>query len=154
MEPLNLNLILDQTDRKLKTFRVLESAIMPEHGWMFTVRNALKMTLKQVAQRMKITPQSVHENEKREANGSITLKTLQENAEALNLKLVYGFVPKDESLEKMVEKRAAKLAREIVMRTSNTMKLEGQQNSKSKIEKNIAEKTAELIRTMPKYLWD
>jgi hypothetical protein len=40
------------------------------------------------------------------------------------------------------------------MRTHATMTLENQQNSKERIEKAIAQKTAEIKFEMPKYLWD
>ena len=98
--------------------------------------------------------QSVNELEKREANGSITLKTLKEAANAMDMKLVYGFIPKEETLEKLIEKRARELAIEIVSRTSNSMRLEDQENSKKRIEKSIRSKTEEIMDKMPKYLWD
>jgi hypothetical protein len=40
------------------------------------------------------------------------------------------------------------------MRTNHTMTLEGQQNSTDRIVKAIAQKTDEIKREMPKYLWD
>jgi hypothetical protein len=70
------------------------------------------------------------------------------------MQFVYGFVSKHDSLESMIEKRAKQLAIEIVMRTNNTMALEDQQNSKERIEQAIAQKTSEIKREMPKYLWD
>ena len=72
----------------------------------------------------------------------------------MDMKLVYGFVSKHESLEQMIEKRAKELASEIVMRTNTTMTLEDQQNSRERIEKAIAQKTVEIKFEMPKYLWD
>jgi predicted DNA-binding mobile mystery protein A len=95
----------------------------------------------------------VNELEKREANGSITIKSLREVASALDMNLVYGFVPKGESIEKRIENRANEVAREIVLRTSNTMKLEDQGNSNDRIEKAIKNKAEEIKNKMPKYLW-
>jgi hypothetical protein len=46
------------------------------------------------------------------------------------------------------------IAKEIVLRTSNTMQLEDQENSKERIEKSIKNKTEEIKTEMPKYLWD
>jgi len=147
-------LLIEQMDKKIKTFRLLEEVIIPKKGWVNSVRITLKMSLRQLAERMKISPQSVNELEKREANGSITLKTLKDAANAMDMKLVYGLIPKEESLEKVIEKRARKLAIEIVLRTSNSMRLEDQENSKKRIEKSIKSKTDEIIDAMPKYLWD
>lgn len=147
-------LIIEQIDRKLKAFRPLETMIVPNNGWVNAVRTALKMSLRQLGGRMKITAQSTSEIEQRESNGTITLKTLKEAAKALDMKLVYGFIPKEDSLEKMIEIRAREIAREIVIRTSNTMKLEDQENSKNRINKSIKNKAEEIIDAMPKYLWD
>ena len=63
-------------------------------------------------------------------------------------------ITKKDSLEMIIEKRANEIARAIVLRTSNTMRLEDQENSDERIEKAIKEKAKEIIDTIPKYLWD
>lgn len=147
-------LLIEQVDQKLAGFKHLETVVVPQNGWVNTIRIALKMSLRQLGNRLGITYQSVKEIEQREANGTITLKTLREVGNALDLKLVYGFVPKNGSIEKIIEERALELARQIVMRTSHTMKLEDQENSKNRINKSIKNKVEEITDTMPKYLWD
>ncbi len=147
-------LLLEQTDKKIQVFKELKTIRTPTKGWINTFRIALKMSLRQLGHRLQIAPQSVKEIEVREANGTITLKSLRDVANALDMQLVYGFVCKHESLEQMIEKRAKELAKEIVMRTNNTMTLEDQQNSAERIEQAIAQKTAEIKYEMPKYLWD
>jgi hypothetical protein len=79
---------------------------------------------------------------------------LREAADALDMKFVYGIIPKDGSIELMIEKRAKELAQKIVLRTSNSMKLEDQENSGERIEKAIQEKTEEIKEELPKYLWE
>ncbi len=135
-------------------FQPLDAVIIPEHGWINAIRTALKMSLRQLAERMNITAQSLNKIEQREASGAVTLNTLKDAAKALDMKLVYGFIPKEDSIEKMVEKRAREIAAEIVLRTSNTMRLENQENSDKRINKSIKNKVDEIITTMPKYLWD
>jgi predicted DNA-binding mobile mystery protein A len=147
-------LILDQTDKKLIPFRSLESVIIPPKGWINTFRIALKMSLRQLGNRMNFTAQNIKQMEEREVSGVITINSLRQVALALDMKLVYGFVLKHESLEQMIEKRANEVAREIVMRTNNSMKLEDQQNSEERIKKAIAQKTFEIKNEIPKYLWD
>ena len=147
-------LLIEQVDRKLESVKALKEMIQPDKGWIHTIRIALKMSLRQLGQRMDISAQSVKEIEQREADGSITLKSLKEAASALDMKLVYAVVPKNESIEMMIEKKATEIAREIVLRTSNTMRLEDQENSDERIEKAIKEKAIEIINSMPKYLWD
>ena len=60
-------LLIEQVDRKLKSFRALNEVIVPKKGWIYTVRTALKMSLRQLGEKMEITPQSISEIEQREA---------------------------------------------------------------------------------------
>lgn len=57
-------------------------------------------------------------------------------------------------MEALIDRKAEELAKEIVRRTSNTMKLEDQENSRQRIEKAIAERTMAIKSEMPKALWD
>ena len=126
----------------------------PATGWLKAVRVSLGMSLQQLAHKLSITKQSVQEIEKREKEGNITLKTLKDAANALDMQLVYGLVPKDSTLDALIERKAKELAIQIVSRTSNTMKLEDQENSKERIKKAIEERTTLLKNEMPKMLWD
>jgi predicted DNA-binding mobile mystery protein A len=147
-------LLIDQTERKLAVFRPLKSVIIPSKGWIHTLRTALKMSMRQLGNRLSISAQSIKEMEEREINGTISIKSLNEVARVLDMKLVYGFVSQHDSLEQMIEQRAKKIALEIVLRTHNSMKLEDQQNSEQRIKKAIEQKTEEIKNEMPKYLWD
>ncbi len=147
-------LIIEQLDRKFLTLKSLNQFSSPERGWIFNIRTALKMSLRQLGKRLGISAQSVKEIEQREAEGSLTLRSLSDVAKALDMKLVYAIIPKEETLEMMIEKRADKIAREIVLRTSNTMSLEDQKVSDTRIKKAIEEKADEIINKMPRYLWD
>lgn len=147
-------LLIEQLDSKLMCFREVEDVISPSVGWIKSIRTALKMSLRQLGGRLNISPQAVRNMEKREAEGTITLNTLKELAFALDMRFVYGFIPKDGSIEQMIEKRAKEIATEIVSRTNTTMTLEDQQNSKERIKKAIEQKAEEIKYEMPKYLWD
>lgn len=147
-------LMLEQLDKKLSKFASIGSDITPRSGWIKAIRTALNISLIQFARILKKSSPTVKELEEREAEQNITLKKLTEVGEALNLRLVYGFVPEEGSLEKIIEKRAYQLAKEIVMRTSHTMKLEDQENSEERINKAILERAEKIKNEMPKYLWD
>lgn len=147
-------LIIEQVDRKLQIFKPLKSVQVPQKGWVHTVRTALKMSFRQFGNRLGIAASSAKDIETREKEGSITLKALREAAAALDMQLVYGFVPMDGSVESMIEKRAEELARKIVQRTSQTMKLEDQENTQDRIRKAIREQAEELKQEMPRTLWD
>ena len=148
------HLIVAQIDKKLSSLQELKNTTIPSKGWIHTLRTALKMSLRQLSSKIGIVPQSLKDMESREVAGTITLNTLRDVANAMDMQLIYGFVSKHESLEQMIEKRAKEIATEIVMRTNNTMTLEDQQNSSERIEKAIAQKTNEIKSEMPKYLWD
>ncbi len=145
---------LKQLNTKMKVFAVLGKTSKPPIGWIRAIRSALGMSLQQLGNKLSITKQSMQEIEAREKDGTITLKTLREVAQALDMQLVYGFVPNDGSLEALVSHKAEAVATRIVMRTSNSMKLEGQENSSKRIKQAIKERTAALKEEMPKILWD
>lgn len=147
-------LVLEQLDRKLTDLRPLAAMIVPERGWLHAIRTALGMSLRQLGVRLEISAQSVKEIEEREADGSITLRSLRQAANALDLDLVHVLVPRDSSLHTMIERRAGQVARSIVLRTSKSMELEEQGVSAERIETSLRSKTEELIHTMPRYLWD
>jgi predicted DNA-binding mobile mystery protein A len=147
-------LILEQLDKKILKFNELSNIAIPPNGWIHSIRTAIHMSLRQLAEHLNITTQSVKEIEEREQSGSVSIKVLRQAGEALNMKLVYGFIPQSGTLEKMIEDRAKELAKEVVLRTSNTMQLEEQENTEERIEKAIQEKTEEIIQKMPRYLWD
>ncbi len=147
-------LILEQIDAKIAQLKKAENFVIPASGWVYSIRQALGMSMRQLGDKMRITPQSIKEIEEREKNGTITIKGLRQFGHSLNLKLIYGFLPSDGSLEKIIEKRAFELATEIVNRTSISMKLEDQENNPSRLHKAVKEKAEEIKLTMPKYLWD
>jgi predicted DNA-binding mobile mystery protein A len=147
-------LVIEQIDKKLLKYAIIEESDLPLKGWIYTIRKALNMSLAQFGRKLKITPPSVMEIEQREQNKSITLKKLIEAADALNLRFVYGFVPKGLSLEKMIEERALQVAHNIVMRTSQSMALEDQQNPDERVQKAIKDRAKNIKDEMPRFLWD
>ena len=147
-------LIRQQLDNKIIKFQKLDQIVIPPQGWIYSIRQGINMSLRQLGNKLSITPQSVKEIEEREKNGTISLKVLKQVAEALNMKFVYGFIPGEQTLEGMIEKRAEELAKSIVERTSVQMELEDQKNTQERIEKAVKEKAAELKNDLPKILWD
>lgn len=150
----NNKLVLRQLDKKLSVFAPLKTLSVAPDGWIKLMRTTLNMSLRQLGNRLNIAASSLSDIEKREKEGSVTLKTLRDAANALDMQFVYAFVPKDESLEKMIERKAHAMATRIVKRTSLTMKLEDQENSKERLQEAIDELTDQLLREMPRSLWD
>jgi len=148
------SLQLQQLNNKMLGFAPLKQVAIPPTGWIKAIRTALGMSMQQLGNKLSISKQGILDIENREKEGSITIKSLKEIGRVLDMQLVYGFVPNDGSLDALIEKRATELATKIVMRTSNTMKLEDQGNSNERIKKAIIERTAEIKNKMPKILWD
>ncbi len=148
-------LIISQLNKKIKKIKKIEQTlIIPSQGWIYAIRKALNMSLKQLAKRLNVSSQNVNQLEAREKNGTISINKLQETAAAMEMKLVYAFIPQEESLEKIIEKRAYKIAKEIVLRTSHSMSLENQENFPERIKKAIKEKADQIKIELPRYLWD
>ena len=154
MKRQKIKLLIEQADRKLSVFSDIKNEPIPQNGWIHTVRTTLRMSLRQFGERLNMNPSSAKEIELREVSGALTLRSLRNAANALDMQLVYGLASKGKSLEEMIEKRAIKLAEEIVLRTSHTMSLEDQENSKERIRKAIQAQAEELKNEMPKMLWD
>jgi len=143
-----------QLNSKMLGFASLKQVVMPPTGWIKAIRTAIGMSMSQLGNKLKMSKQGIMDIEKREKDGSITIKSLREIARAMDMQLIYGFLPNDGSLDALIEKRATELATQIVMRTANTMKLEDQANSRNRIETAIRERAAAIKNEMPKILWD
>lgn len=147
-------LLIEQLDQKLQPFSKTRKILVPERGWINTIRTTLNMTMAQLGTKLNITRQGVKRIEESEANGTITLNSLKGVANAMELKFVYALVPKNGTIDNLIETKAEKLARKIVLRTNQNMKLEDQGIGDEKIAKTIKELTSEIKREMKKSLWD
>jgi predicted DNA-binding mobile mystery protein A len=148
------SLQLQQLNSKMLSFASLRQVAIPPTGWIKAIRTAIGMSMQQLGNKLNVSKQGILDIEKREKDGSITIKSLKEIARVMDMQLVYGFIPNDGSLDVLIEKRATELATKIVLRTSNTMKLEDQGNSNKRIQKAIEERAVSIKNEMPKILWD
>ena len=154
MKSSKVQFFLDETQDKLNPFSVLKSEIKPDNGWVNAIRVSIKMSLRQLGERLHITPQGVRDLEKREKEGAITINTLKEVGRVLDMDLVYGFISRHNSLEDMIEERAREIAEEVVLKTRQTMQLDNPRESEIDIKKAIQQKTYEISSKMPSNLWD
>lgn len=147
-------LLIKQLDNKLQPFFLTKMVITPEHGWINAVRTTLRMTLAQLGNKLNITRQGVKSLEESEMNGTITLNSLKDVADALDFKLVYALVPKNGSIDELVNHKAEILAQKIVMRTNQNMKLENQGIGDEQMGQIIKDLADEIKREAIKSLWD
>jgi len=154
MKKATKKLQLGQLSNKLGQWSRLEDAIVPQKGWINAVRTSFGMSMRQMAMRINKSTSAIQKLEKSEAKGKITLQSLRDAAKAFDMKLVYGLVPREGTLEGIIERRAKELAIEIVKRTNRTMVLEDQKVSDKRLKREVHELTKELIDEMPRILWD
>lgn len=147
-------LIIEQLDQKLLKFKAAAMVLVPTKGWIYTIRTALNMTRDQLGTQLEMTKGAIQKIEAREASGQITINKLKAVGKALNMKFVYGFVPNDGTIEDLVRLKSEKLARKIVLRTNQNMKLEDQGIGDKKINDAIKDLAYEIKREVRRSLWD
>jgi len=153
MKQQHKRLIREQLETTMEKLSCLRDVQRPARGWLRAVREALGMTGKQFARRLGVSPPRVSVIEKDELSGSVTLNTMRQAAEALDCVFVYAVLPR-ESLTKTVRKRARSLAGKRLARVSHSMLLEAQQLSDKEQKKMLDAEVKELVRNMPKELWE
>ena len=75
------------------------------------MRLAIRMSQRQMADRMNISAAAVQQMEEREQAGTISLKVMRSVADAMDMTFVYAFIPKEGSLEELFDNQAMTVAR-------------------------------------------
>jgi predicted DNA-binding mobile mystery protein A len=132
-----------QLDRVLAPLRSLQLP-RPPRGWIRAVREALGVSSGELAKRMQTNRSLVVQQEKAEAEDRITLKSLRAYASALDCDLVYAFVPRADTLQELVDRRARAAAKSNVLGVEHTMALENQ--ASGNLEQAIDAEAARLTR--------
>jgi predicted DNA-binding mobile mystery protein A len=147
-------LLIEQLDNKLKPLLESKKVIVPDCGWIKTLRTTLNMTLEQLGGKLNITKQGVRKIEESESSGSISLNSLKEVGIAMDMKLIYGFVPIDGSIDSLVARKSKVLAEKIILRTNHNMMLENQQICEEKLKSAIDDLANEIEIELRKSIWD
>jgi predicted DNA-binding mobile mystery protein A len=150
MTPDIRNRARQRLDMKFETIRPIDRFAKPPKGWIRAIRDALGMSLRQLADRLGSTAPGARKLEESEANGTISLKSLRRAAEALDCVVIYALVPKT-SLTEMVDQRAREIALRALGRVSHSMALEDQEVNRD-LEARIQRYIASAITD--RNLWD
>jgi len=140
----------DIVNRAAKAVRGLS---MPSEGWLRTVRKSLGMSGAQLARRMGVTRGLISNTEKAELSGGVTIKAMQQMAEALDCRFVYAIVPEDE-IEELIERRAQEKAQVIVEKAGEQMALEAQGLSAAQLKFEKERLARDMVRDLPSDLWN
>lgn len=108
------------------------------------------MTQADLAQRMGVSRQAISQLEQRESDGAVTLKALEEAANAFGGEVVYAIIP-GRPLAEILENRAVRLARRMTGPVRHTMRLEDQEPD-SDLDQRTRELADELLSD-PRRLW-
>jgi len=136
------SVVLRHLDEALAPARAASGLARPGGGWVNTIRRALGMTERELADRMGVTQSSLHALESSEAAGTIRIETLRRAAEALDCEVVYALVPR-RPLAEVVTGQATARARDELERVRRTMSLEAQEVEVS--EADVAERAREIV---------
>ncbi len=142
-----------QLDKKLAALRGHEAFARPRRGWIKSIREALGMTAKQLGQRLGVSQPRVTAIEKAEAEGALTLESLEKAANALDCQLVYALVPR-EPLNVTLRKRAERKARAMMAATGHSMALEAQAIDKEAEAEQFEELVRRLLDKAGSEMWD
>jgi len=147
------DLRIRQLDEVLASFRVLRQRPPPRTGWTRAIRNALGMTLRQVAERAGISQTAARSIERNEARFKVQLNTLQNVADALDCEVVYALVPRT-SLREMIHTQARRLADQMISRAADTMELEDQGVAQRESRSQRDAIIRDLLSHRPKHFWN
>jgi predicted DNA-binding mobile mystery protein A len=126
----------------------------PMGGWIKTIRQALGMTRAQLAARTGISPNTVNTLERSEAQGTVTIESLEKLAAGLGGKLVYAIVPPPgKTFEQLVMGQAESVAKGRLARVSHTMALEDQPVEKRHHERQLQRVIDGLLAGSRRSLW-
>lgn len=148
------NLALDQLDEAMPTLRKCAEVPRPPKGWARSNREALGMSLGQLARRVGVSRETIATLERSEARGTITLASLEKLARGLGCRVTYALVPEGGSLEGLRRKRAQEVARRELERVSHSMRLEAQGLAPERERRQLERQVQELLAGNPRRLWE
>ncbi|HUZ33539.1 MAG TPA: mobile mystery protein A [Xanthobacteraceae bacterium] len=148
-----MNDAIRHLDQRFLTLRALTRTQRPPKGWLRAIRNALGMTTTQFARRLAVSQPRIIRLEKAEADGSITLQTLQNAAGALGCRVVYALVP-EKPLAAILRERAEAMAERQSGAVEHTMRLEDQAVRDKSAARRLREQIIEELLRRPARLWD
>lgn len=148
----NSTKIREELSHNLKILKGLNK-MHPAKGWIRSIREAIGMSGRQLAERIQVEGSRITEMEKAETHGNITLKSLRRAAEAMECDLVYAFVPKTD-LETSVRLQAEKAAKKRLDGVRHTMRLEDQGLTVREDAQLLSKTAKEWSEDPPRWLWD
>lgn len=112
-------------DARLERLRPLGQEPIPHRGWVRAIRDALGMSARELAERMRVSQATITDLERSELRETIQLATLKRAADALDCDLAYVLLPR-RSLDESVRAQARRKARRHLAHVAHNSRLEDQ----------------------------
>ena len=135
-------------DKKTSDLKSAKNIVLQSSGWIKTVREAIGMTVSQLAARLGVTQPRITKMESNEDN--LKLSTMKKAAEAMNCEFVYYFKPRT-TFQNLVDEQAQKKAVEVLKTVNVNMALENQEIAEDEAVKDFA---SDLINKKIKQIWN
>ena len=117
---------------------------VPSKGWIRAIRDALRMSSRELGNRMSLSQQAVADLERSEQRGAIRIESLRRVADALDCDLVYYLRPR-RSLEEMVRTQARRKAAAHLGRVAHHGTIEDQSVTGVAAGNQLADLTQQFI---------
>ena len=144
---------LKQVEELVQPFRRFPRVPPPRGGWVRAIREALGMSAQQLGARVRVTRQTVENLERSEAQGKITLDSLNKLASALGCRVVYALVP-EKPLAEIQHDRAREIAEGLMKSASHSMSLEAQSVNEKERRRQGERMIETLLQGNLKKLWN
>jgi predicted DNA-binding mobile mystery protein A len=144
---------IQQMEETLGPFRPLIDTRPPRRGWIRAIQDALGMSNRQLAKRLRLKQQTIEDMQEYEAKGTIKLQTLRKLAHALDCRLVYAVVP-NKPLEEIRKDQALKVAQRQLKNVAHSMSLEAQGVGEAEQRAEIDRLVHKLLAGNRRKLWE
>ncbi|MBS0272216.1 MAG: mobile mystery protein A [Proteobacteria bacterium] len=145
-------LTIDQLDRDLQPLKHAFKKVQNYKSWISIMRNALKMSTYDLANRIGISQSTIISFEHNEIEGKITLESLQKTAEAMGCEVIYAFIPHD-SLNSFIDQQMDSVIQDWIKSVNQTMRLEAQELNERQIQQQEIILREELTKKSLRALW-
>ncbi len=143
---------LDEYFQKLKAQPGLPMQV-PPRGWIHAARDALGMSVAQLANRLDVTRAATYKLEQRELSRTVSLKQLDKAAEAMDCDVVYMIVPRN-TFEQAIRDQTRKKAERKLSNANLSMGLEAEGVRDEKLAAAVSSSSGYTEALTDRYLWD
>jgi predicted DNA-binding mobile mystery protein A len=147
------NLEQQQLSHYLRSLEAFKHVSKPQAGWIRAIREGLRMNRRQLGERLSLSTSRIQRIEADENSGSVTLRTMQQTAAAMDCVFVYAILPRT-SLEENIENQALLKAAQQLGTVNQTMVLEDQAISSSENNAMMKRLAERLTQEQASKLWD